>query len=305
MMVYHQPVLLKESVDFLVTDLGGTYIDATFGGGGHTRELLARISAGSRVFAFDVDENSETIANGLALRENRLHFVRDNFANLREVLQQKGISSINGALFDLGVSSHQFDYEPGFSYRREERLDLRMDRRLRVSAYDIVNTYDTERLADVFFKYGEEPRSRSLANAIVKQRAKGKFDTTIQLADLVNRICGHSVKSLSRIFQAIRIEVNGELQSLSDGLDAAINLLLRGGRIVVLTYHSLEDRIVKEKFKYESASCVCPPSSIICTCGKVARIKVITRKPVVPTAKEAIENRRSRSAKLRVAEKVV
>ncbi len=305
MEVYHQPVLLKESVDFLVTNLDGSYVDATFGGGGHSRELLSRLSNDARVLAFDVDENSGRLADELSRADRRLIFVKGNFSTLAEVLREKNINPISGATFDLGVSSYQVDAEPGFSYRRDERLDMRLDKQLQTSAYEVVNTYSSADLAGVFFKYGEEPRSHALANAIVRQRAKSKIETTSQLADLVVKICGRSVKSLSRIFQSIRIEVNKELDSISDGLTAAIDFLTRGGRLVVLTYHSLEDRIVKEKFKYEAATCVCPPGSIICTCGKIARLKLITRKPIVPGADEIRSNRRARSAKMRVAEKIV
>lgn len=305
MTVYHQPVLLKESIDFLITDPKGTYIDATFGGGGHSREILSRLSPEGRVLAFDVDSNSRQVAEDLSVSEERLIFAQKNFSSLIELREEHAGKSFSGFLFDLGVSSYQIDNEEGFSYKRDERLDMRLDKRLATSAYEVVNSYDPDELADVFYKYGEEPRSRVLARAIVKSRGTKRIETTDQLADIVSRVCGKSVKALSRIFQAIRIEVNRELDALSEGLDAAVDLLSRGGRVAVISYHSLEDRIVKEKFRYEAATCVCPPEAIICTCGKTARVKILTRKPIVPGPAEIKSNRRARSAKLRVAEKIV
>ena len=305
MAVYHEPVLLKESIDFLITDSKGTYIDATFGGGGHTREILSRLAPEGQVIAFDVDDNSRRIADDLSASDDRLAFIPGNFASIRSLNREHPAMQFTGFLFDLGVSSYQIDNEEGFSYRRDERLDMRLDKRLGISAFEIVNSYDAAGLADIFFKYGEEPRSRVLARAIIKAREKRSIDTTTQLAEIVSRICGPSAKTLSRIFQAIRIEVNKELEALTDGLDAAIDLVEQGGRVVVISYHSLEDRIVKEKFRYEAATCVCPPEAIICTCGKIARMKVLTRKPVVPNEAEVEKNKRARSAKLRVAEKIV
>ena len=305
MTIYHEPVLLKESIDFLVTDLSGTYVDATFGGGGHTRELLSRLNSDARVIALDVDENSRRIAEELSASDHRLSFVPNNFSCLPEVLREQNIKSISGSLFDLGVSSYQIDNEAGFSYRRDERLDMRLDKHLEVSAYEIVNSCSSDELVDIFTKYGEEPRARALARTIVKERQIKRVETTGRLADIVGRVCGKSVKALSRIFQALRIEVNKELDSLSKGLDTAVDFTSRGGRVTVISYHSLEDRIVKDKFKYEAAACVCPPEAIICTCGKTARLKILTRKPVLPGKDEVRGNRRARSAKLRVAEKIV
>lgn len=305
MAAYHEPVLVKESVKFLVTDLDGTYIDATFGGGGHSREILASLGHDARVLALDVDGNSERIANAISSSDKRFSFARKNFSHLDNIFEEKDLKSADGFLFDLGVSSNQIDNEPGFSYRRDEKLDMRMDNSLTKSAYDVMNSYDVEALTRVFSKYGEEPRSRALARAIVKSREKRAIETTLQLVDVISSVCGKLPKTLSRIFQAIRIEVNKELDSLSKGLDAAVNLASRGGRVVVISYHSLEDRIVKEKFKYEAATCVCPPGTIICTCGKVPRVKILTRKPVLPDEAEVSTNSRARSAKMRVAEKIV
>lgn len=305
MNVYHEPVLLKESINFLLNELNGTYIDATFGGGGHTRELLSRLSADSRVIALDVDEDSRQIARDLSASDHRLTFLQKNFSEIEQIFREANLESANGFLFDLGVSSHQIDNESGFSYRRDEKLDMRLDKSIKTSAYEIVNSYEEEKLAEVFVKYGEEPHSRALARAVVQARKKNNIETTSQLAAIIEKICGRSVKSLSRTFQALRVETNRELDSLSAGLGAAVDLAVRGGRIVVISYHSLEDRIVKEKFKYEAATCICPPHTIVCTCGKVARIKILTRKPILPSEKEIGRNRRARSAKLRVAEKII
>ncbi len=305
MTVYHEPVLLKESIDFLITDSKGTYIDATFGGGGHTREILSMLAPEGRVIAFDVDDNSRRIADDLSAADGRFTFVPKNFYSISSLRDEYHVARFNGFLFDLGVSSYQIDNEEGFSYRRDERLDMRLDKGLEVSAFEVVNTYDADGLADVFFKYGEEPRARVLARAIIKTRDQKKIETTSQLAEIVARICGRSAKTLSRIFQAIRIEVNKELEALADGLGAAVDLVEKGGRVAVISYHSLEDRIVKERFRYEASTCVCPPEAIICTCGKVARLKILTRKPIVPGEAEVDGNRRARSAKLRVAEKIV
>jgi 16S rRNA (cytosine1402-N4)-methyltransferase len=312
MVLFHEPVLLKESIDFLITDLSGTYVDATFGGGGHTRELLSRLNSDAGVVAFDVDDNSRRIAEELVSSDNRLSFVQKNFSQIKNLFSERIASrgdmnseSSRGFIFDLGVSSYQIDSEPGFSYRRDERLDMRLDKNLKISAYEVVNSYSVERLIEVFSNYGEEPRSRTLARAIVKSRGKRKIETTSQLADIIGGVCGKSTKTLSRIFQALRIEVNDELSSLSRGLEAAMELTGRGGRIVAISYHSLEDRIVKEKFKYEAATCVCPPQAIICTCGKIARARILTRKPILPGPEEIVRNRRARSAKMRVAEKII
>lgn len=305
MVPFHEPVLLKESIDFLAADLSGTYVDATFGGGGHTRELLSWLNPDAKVIAFDVDENSRRLANDSFSSDGRLSFVQENFSRIRNALKDVSINSAAGFIFDLGVSSYQIDSEPGFSYRRDEKLDMRLDKNLRASAYEVINSYDVEKLADVFSGYAEEPRSRALARTIAKSRAKSKIETTFQLAEIVGKVCGKSAKTLSRIFQALRIEVNDELGSLSEGLAAAVDLTSRGGRIVAISYHSLEDRIVKEKFRYEASTCVCPPNAIVCTCGKTARAKILTRKPILPSRDEILRNRRARSAKLRAIEKIV
>ena len=309
---YHEPVLLKESINFLVTDLSGTYIDATFGGGGHTRELLSRLNHDAHVLGFDVDPDSERLANEISLSDKRFSFIKKNFSQIENVFsewthsgEEKNSRPSNGFLFDLGMSSNQINNEPGFSYKRDEKLDMRLDKNLKMSAYKVINSFSFEALTEVFSKYGEEPRSRALAKAILKNREKTTIETTLQLAGIIGKVCGKSPKTLSRIFQAIRIEVNRELDVLSSGLDAAVNITSRGGRIVAISYHSLEDRIVKEKFKYEAAACICPPGTVICTCGKKPRVKILTKKPILPNEAEVARNRRARSAKMRVVEKII
>ena len=303
--IFHEPVLLKESVDLLLTDLNGSYVDATFGGGGHSREILQRLSDRGNVIALDVDPDAERVANQIMQVDMRLKFFRRNFRNLHEIAKESGMESFDGILFDLGISSHQIDVETGMSYRRDEPLDMRLDKTLSESAYDIINKYDFDKLAWIFWNYGEEPESRKLARSILKYRQRNEIRTTGDLSNIIEKVCGKSRKSLSRVFQAIRIEVNHELDNLTDGLNGAIELLKSKGRIVVISYHSLEDRIVKERFKYEASTCVCPPEAIVCTCGKVPRLKILTRKPVVPSRDEVLRNRRARSAKLRAAEKII
>jgi 16S rRNA (cytosine1402-N4)-methyltransferase len=309
---YHESVLVKESLDFLLTDFSGTYVDATFGGGGHAREILTRLHHDAVLIAFDVDENSYQIASEMSLSDKRLRFFRENFSEIDNVFRKERLGPANGFLFDLGVSSYQLDDEPGFSYRRDDKLDMRMDKRLSFSAYDVLNTYNADALAQVFKEYGDEPKAYRLAKAVVRTREKMSapghdhgLKTTLQFAAIVRRVCGESVKTLSRIFQAIRIEVNKELDSLSAGLDAAIHHTSRGGRIVVISYHSLEDKIVKEKFKFEAATCVCPPEAVVCSCGKLPTVRILTRKPVRPAQSEVTRNRRARSAKLRAVEKIL
>lgn len=297
MVPFHESVLLKESLEFLVTNLSGTYADATFGGGGHTREILSRLNSDARVIAFDVDENASRIADDLISSDGRLSFVGENFSQIKNVFESKDVKSADGFLFDLGVSSYQIDSEPGFSYRRDERLDMRLDSRLKISASEVINSYDLDGLVEMFSKYGEEPRSRTLAKAIVNKRKRNRIESTSQLAEIIGAVSGKSPSTLSRIFQAVRIEVNQELDSLAKGLDAAVDLTKRGGRIVAISYHSLEDRIVKEKFKYEAATCVCPPQAIICTCGKIARARNLTRKPILPEHDEIRRNRKLEAQK--------
>jgi 16S rRNA (cytosine1402-N4)-methyltransferase len=290
-MPYHVPVLLPEVLQHLPPRSGGIYVDATLGGGGHTEAILRASAPSGRVIALDWDEEALASAQ-LRLKEfgDRVTFVPQNFAKLEQVLMTLGITAVDGVLMDLGVSSHQFD-EPsrGFSIQRAGPLDMRMSRQLRVSARDVLRTASLEELATVFFNYGEERRARAIARKIVAARERGEpVETTEQLA----RLCGPrhgKIHPATRVFQALRIAVNDELGNLKRGLAAAVQALKSGGRVAVISFHSLEDRIVKRFFLEQQTTGV---------------MRVVTKKPIVATAEEVQANPRARSAKLRVAEKI-
>lgn len=296
---YHVPVLLQESICGLNLQDGGIYVDVTFGGGGHSREILRRMGKESRLFSFDQDEDAERNI----VDDSRFTFVRSNFRYLRNFLRYYGVEEVDGILADLGVSSHHFDdSERGFSFRFDGKLDMRMNRRAGMTAADVVNTYDEERLADVFYLYGELKNSRKLANVLVKARARKPFDTIGDFLEVVKPLYGREreKKELAKVFQALRIEVNEEMQALKEMLYAATEALKPGGRLVVITYHSLEDRMVKNLMKTGNIE------------GKVDQdfygnvktpFRLINNKVIVPADEEILRNPRSRSAKLRIAEK--
>jgi 16S rRNA (cytosine1402-N4)-methyltransferase len=270
---------------------------------------LNRLSIAGKVIGFDADaraieECSQRFRGEIG---KRLTLVNRNFSELGEWLADQQIGEINGILLDLGVSSFQFDAEVGFSYRSDSPLDMRFQRDRGTSARDIVNEYSAEELVRIFREYGEEQMSKAIANAIVKRRNSAKIETTFQLRDAVASVVPERflVKRLSRIFQALRIAVNDELGALEKVLSEGVGAVKQGGRIVVISYHSLEDRIVKNFFRYEALSCVCPPHTPVCTCGKIARMKIITRKAIIPGENETRMNTRARSAKLRAAQKIV
>lgn len=297
---YHTPVLLNESIGGLDLRPDGIYVDVTFGGGGHSREILRRLGPEGRLFGFDQDADAE--AN--VPHDARFTFVRSNFRYLRNWMRFHHVDHIDGLLADLGVSSHHFDdSERGFSFRFDAPLDMRMNRRATLTAADIVRTYSEERLADVLFHYGELRQSRPLASAIVKARGVKPITTTGELMAAVEPLCRKESekKDLARVFQALRIEVNDEMAALREMLTSAISLLRPGGRLSVITYHSLEDRIVKNFIKAGNAD------------GKAVRdfygrseapLRKVNNKVIVPTPGEQQENPRSRSAKLRIAEKI-
>jgi 16S rRNA (cytosine1402-N4)-methyltransferase len=302
---YHTPVLLNASLELLVTDPGGVYVDATLGGGGHTEALLQRSSPSGRVVAFDQDD--EAIAEAtrrLSSFSSRLEIRRANFGAIAAELASIGLSSVDGVLLDLGVSSHQLD-EParGFSFRGDERLDMRMDRRSGRSAYDVVNGTDEPELARLLWEYGEERRSRQIAKAIVRQRP---VETTAQLARIVESLTPGPMgtKSLARVFQAVRIEVNQELEQLRRCLADVPALLKRGGRLVVISYHSLEDRIVKEFIRDAAADRIPSGSKYLPDEPRTPTLRPLTKKPVVAGPEEEASNPRARSAKLRAAERL-
>ena len=298
---YHVPVLLHESVDALVQRPDGTYVDATFGGGGHSREILSRLSSQGRLFGFDQDADAER--NRLTA-DVRFTFVRSNFRYLDNWMRYYGVESLDGLLADLGVSSHHFDDEHrGFSFRFDAPLDMRMNGRGGLTAADVVNSYDEERLARIFYLYGEMKNARRLAAALVKARAEKPVETVENLLSVLSPLMPRErvKKDMAKAFQALRIEVNHELEALHDLLESAMRLLRPGGRLVVLTYHSLEDRLVKNYMRAGNAEGRVEQDFYG---NRLAPLRPVNGKIIVPDAEEQERNPRSRSAKLRIAEKI-
>lgn len=306
----HRSVLPDECMEGLNIRPDGIYVDGTAGGGGHS-SLIARRLEGGRLIAIDQDEAAIAAATKrLEPWADRVSVVRSNFYEIKQVCESLGVDAIDGLLLDLGVSSYQLDTpERGFSYMADAPLDMRMDKRGALSAYDVVNGYDEDRLKKILYEYGEERFSASIVAAIIRERQKKPIETTLELSDIIKyaippkaREGGHH--PAKRSFQAIRIEVNGELAVIEPAIRDAASLLRRGGRIAIITFHSLEDRIVKQTFASLATGCTCPKSFPVCVCGNKPTLKVITRKPILPSDTELEENPRSRSAKLRVAEKL-
>jgi 16S rRNA (cytosine1402-N4)-methyltransferase len=302
--VYHTPALCREAVDLLMTDAGGSYVDGTVGGGGHAQEICTRLRGHGRLLCLDADDEALTSARTrLAGFAERTFFVRTNFRFLREAMQTEGWTHTLGILLDLGVSSHQIDaVERGFTFRGDERLDMRMDRRQPLSAWDVVNTYDERSLATIIYRFGEEQNARRIARSLAGRRP---VNTTGELRDVVAALTPERFlnKSLARVFQALRIEVNGELDSLRTVLADARDLLAPGGRIVVISYHSLEDRIVKDFFRSESTVVWNRDVPMMPGQDPEPLFQALTRKPVVPSDQEISDNPRARSAKMRAAER--
>ena len=307
----HKPVLLHECLDALAIKPDGVYLDGTLGRAGHTLEIVRRLTAGGRLIALDRDETAiEAAQRRLADYMDRVTLVHSNFSALDDVLRELGVRGVDGMLFDLGVSSPQLDDAArGFSYKQDAPLDMRMDESASYTARELVNTVSYEELKRILYEYGEERYAPAVAKKICAYRTEKPIETTLELADLIRsampaaalREKQHPAK---RSFQAIRIAVNSELDALNEGLDAIFDCLAPGGRLCVITFHSLEDRLVKNKFRRWAQRCTCPPEQPVCTCGGVAKAKLITRKPIEADAAELEANRRSRSAKLRVLEKV-
>ncbi len=306
----HTSVLLEETIEGLNIKPQGIYVDGTLGGGGHSGEIARRLESGGRLIGIDQDE-AAIIAAGEHLKEfgDKVTIVRSNYRNTKAVLSAMGITQIDGMMLDLGVSSYQLDTkERGFSYRFDTPLDMRMDLRQSFSAKEIVNEYDEMQLFRVIRDYGEDKFAKNIARHIVMARQKKQIETTGELNEIIKAAIpakmraegGHPSK---RTFQAIRIECNRELEVLKESLEELIDILNPGGRLCVITFHSLEDRIVKTAFKNAANPCTCPPSFPVCVCGKVSRGKVITGKPILPGEEELRENSRSKSAKLRIFEK--
>ena len=307
---HHISVLLNECIEELNIKPDGIYVDGTMGGGGHSFEIAKRLTNG-RLICIDQDPNAHAAAGKrLAEYQDKITFVRDNFGNIANILDELGIEKIDGMLLDIGVSSHQLDEaERGFSYQQDAPLDMRMNPDKPFGAYDVVNGYDEDELARVIFTYGEERWARRIAQFIVKERAAKPIETTGELVDIIKKAVPKGARKdgphpAKRTFQAIRIEVNGELEVLQRAIDDAAARLAVGGRLCIITFHSLEDRIVKEAFRRQENPCVCPPQFPMCVCGRQPLGRVITRKPILPSKEELEENPRSRSAKLRVLEGV-
>jgi 16S rRNA (cytosine1402-N4)-methyltransferase len=303
---YHRPVLLREVLDALKVHPGGVYIDATIGEGGHALAILEASMPGGRLLGIDADPLAiEAAGRRLGPFSGSFTLVKGNYARLEEVAPPLGFAPADGILFDLGISALQLEGEErGFSFQREEPLDMRYDPQQGLTAADVVNTYPLEELAQLIARYGEEPRARSIARAIVQRRP---IRSALELAEVIQRVVGGRRRRLhpaTRTFQAIRIAVNRELENLEAGLTQAIRLLKPGGRLVVISYHSLEDRLVKGRMRLESRGCICPPRTPLCICGHTPSLRVLSRKAVKPSAQEVRSNPRCRSARMRVAERI-
>lgn len=301
----HYTVMKNEAVDALNCENGKIYVDCTLGGGGHSELILKRIQPDGRLIAFDIDEDAIEAASERLKDYKNLTIVKNSYVNIKKVLHDLGIEKITGGvLFDLGASYHQFNKgERGFSFSKEAPLDMRFNQDADFSAYDVVNTYSKSDLVRIFSEYGEERFSKRIAKKIVEERRKSPIKTTTELADLIVHCTPHiksSVHPATRVFQAIRIEVNQELQNVKNTLNDVLDLLEVGAIISVISFHSLEDRIVKNLFKYHSARCHCEKNQMICTCPP-PKLELVNKKPLMATEREVKENPPSRSAKLRVA----
>ena len=308
----HESVLLKETIEGLRVKPDGIYVDGTLGGAGHAVKVCEKLSAKGRFIGIDQDQDAIIAASGrLAPYGDKVTVIRSNYCYMAEELHARNIRQVDGILLDLGVSSYQLDNETrGFSYRADAPLDMRMDQRQSRTAGDIVNGYEEKELYRIIRDYGEDKFAKNIAKHIAAARGKAPIETTGQLTEIIRGAIpmkmqvsgGHPAK---RTFQAIRIELNRELEVLRDSLDGMIDLLGDGGRICIITFHSLEDRIVKTIFRKNENPCTCPPDFPVCVCGKKSKGKVITRKPILPSQEEMERNPRSKSAKLRIFERVI
>ena len=306
----HKSVHIKETIESLNIREGKIYLDGTLGGAGHSREILKKLDGSGLLIGIDQDKEALEVAKERLSDFDNVKFFNLNYVDFERALDELGIDKIDGVLLDIGVSSYQFDNpERGFSYRFDAPLDMRMDLDLDISAKDIVNTYSESEITKIIKDYGEEKWAARIAKFIVDERREKNIETTFELVEIIKKAVPAGARRngphpAKRTFQALRIEVNKELDVLKDSIERFVNRLNPGGRIAIITFHSLEDRIVKNSFKYLEKDCICPPSSPICTCDKKKEIKIITRKPITATEYELKENNRSHSAKLRVAEKL-
>ena len=305
----HIPVLLEETINGLKIKEDGIYIDGTLGGAGHSSHIVDKLTTGSLI---GIDQDTNALKKAKEVLKNyseNVSFVHNNYVNIPEILDELGIDKVDGVLLDIGVSSHQLDEgSRGFSYHSDAPLDMRMDRSKEFSAWHVVNEYRFEELDDVIFNYGEERWARRISEFIVEERKKKPIDTTLELVEVIKKAIPRSAREdehpAKKTFQAIRIEVNGELEVLKKSIPRIVKRLNKKGRIAIITFHSLEDRIVKNLFRDLNKTCICPSEIPICVCDKEKEVKIITRRPIMPTELEVEENRRSRSAKLRIAEKI-
>ena len=308
----HTSVLLQETIDALCIRSGGIYVDGTLGGGGHSEQIAARLSGEGRLIGIDQDAAAvEAAGKRLEQFKDHVTIVRSNYGNMAGELKKLGISSVDGVLLDLGVSSYQLDdAERGFTYREDAPLDMRMDQRKALTAREVVNSYSEQDLYRIIRDYGEDRFAKKIAKHIVRERQIQSIETTGELIHIIKAAIPAKVRATGghpakRTFQAIRIEVNQELSVLMNSLDMIIDLLNDGGRFCVITFHSLEDRIVKDAFRKAENPCICPPDFPVCVCGRKPKGKVITRKPILPSVRETEDNPRSKSAKLRVFERII
>lgn len=306
----HISVLLEESVDMLSVKPDGIYADGTMGGGGHSEYIARRLSSKGLLIGIDRDKEALSAAGRRLSSYDNIRYVHSNYKDIKSVLAELGVSQLDGAILDLGVSSYQLDCkERGFSYMADAPLDMRMNTEDAKSAYDVVNTYSEDELTRIFYSYGEEKFSRKIAHIICQKREQKPIETTLELVDIIKAAIPERLRQkgshpAKRVFQAIRIEVNGELEDLRGAVDAFFDCIAPGGRLSVITFHSLEDRIVKTAFNDYKTGCTCPKDFPVCVCGKTPRGRVITKKPLLPTQEECHKNSRSKSAKLRVVEKL-
>ena len=305
----HIPIMLNECIDMLAIKPDGIYVDATIGGAGHSQEIIKRLSSKGTLIGIDKDGEAIAVSKSRLKGGCKKIFVNDDYKNYSKILADNGINKVDGILIDLGVSSYQLDNPlRGFSYVNDGELDMRMDNRQEFDAKYVINNYSQEQLTKIFYEYGEEQFSKVIAQNIVKSRENSPITTTSQLVKIIEGCVPAKLvftnNPVKRIFQAIRIEVNGELDKLAEVVEEMIDSLNSGGRMCVLTFHSLEDRIIKDVFKKEATDCLCPKNLPICVCHHKAKIKLISKKPIVPSNEEIKINKRSHSAKLRVVEKL-
>lgn len=307
----HKSVLLNECIEGLNIKKEGIYVDGTLGGGGHSYEILRKLSPNGRLIGIDRDKDALNAASKKLNEFNNFTIVHDNHANILEILKKLGIQGVDGILLDLGVSSYQLDEASrGFSYMNDAPLDMRMNREDKISAYEVVNNYSEEKLSRIFFDYGEERYSKSIAKKICKVREENKISTTLELVEVIKSAMPGSALNekqhpAKRVFQAIRIEVNEELTKLKQAVEDSIKALNNGGRLAIITFHSLEDKIVKHTYEDMQGRCTCPKDFPVCVCNYISYGRIVNKKPIISNEEELKENPRARSAKLRIFERII